>query len=232
MDISPKYERKLAETAYTSLLAEFRGKILPADHPITRHVRRVITDILETNNLGTLHSSEPHRQPSSGDDFWAEDPNGAARPQTVDVTPESGGKEWNLLVVNDPKVVNAMAMFGLFPACHFDSPAFIPCIQEILSCSPEYYRYARMNKVLLPSLDMVRPDSSHPSTVSCRATEIGHVGTHLFLFPIHFFANVTTCSCQTRSRTLFFDQNPYLHRLPSPVVFRFWIHKPHQYATA
>lgn len=112
MDISPKYESKLAQAAYAQLLAEFRGKILPADHPITRHVRRVITGILDANNLGTLHSSEPHRQPSAEGDFWGEDPYGAARPQTVNATPESGGKEWNLLVVNDPKVVNAMAMFG------------------------------------------------------------------------------------------------------------------------
>jgi len=115
MDISPKYESKFAQAAYAQLLAEFRGKILPTDHPITRHVRRVITGILDANNLGTLHSSEPHRQPSAEGDSWAEHPYRAARPQTVNATPESGGKEWNLLVVNDPKVVNAMAMFGSFP---------------------------------------------------------------------------------------------------------------------
>ncbi|KAG6334458.1 hypothetical protein ID866_4636 [Astraeus odoratus] len=111
MAISPKYESKLAETAYAELLAEFRGKVLPADHPITRHVRRVVTSILEANNLGSLHSSEPRRRPFV-DDFWGEDPYGAARQRETDATPESGGKEWHLLVVNDPKVVNAMASFG------------------------------------------------------------------------------------------------------------------------
>ncbi|KAI6043130.1 peptidase family M48-domain-containing protein [Pisolithus marmoratus] len=62
-------------------------------------------------NLGSLHSSEPRRS-FSGDDIWAEDAFAAARPRTTNAVPESGGKEWHLLVVNDPKVVNAMATFG------------------------------------------------------------------------------------------------------------------------
>ncbi|KIJ69593.1 hypothetical protein HYDPIDRAFT_36624 [Hydnomerulius pinastri MD-312] len=106
MDISPKYEAKLAQTAYAQLLSEFQGKILPASHPVTRHVHRVVTDLLEASNLGTLHSSEPRRSSTGSDDLWGDDPFSAARPQ------ESGGKEWNLLVVNDPKVVNAMVSFG------------------------------------------------------------------------------------------------------------------------
>ncbi|KAL4074570.1 peptidase family M48-domain-containing protein [Scleroderma yunnanense] len=112
MDISPRFESKLAQAEYARLLTQFRGKVLPADHPITRHVRRVVTDILYANNLGTLHSSEPHQQSSVGGGFWGDDPYGAARPQTTNASPESGGKEWNLLVVNDPSIVNAMATFG------------------------------------------------------------------------------------------------------------------------
>ncbi|KAL4065450.1 peptidase family M48-domain-containing protein [Scleroderma citrinum] len=112
MDISPRFESKLAQAEYAGLLTQFRGKVLPADHPITRHVRRVVTDILYANNLGTLHSSEPHQQSSVGGGFWGDDPYGAARPQTTNASPESGGKEWNLLVVNDPSIVNAMATFG------------------------------------------------------------------------------------------------------------------------
>ncbi|KAH7914883.1 peptidase family M48-domain-containing protein [Hygrophoropsis aurantiaca] len=114
MDISAKYENKLAETAYMELLSEFQGKILPANHPITRHVRRVVTGILESNDLGSLRSSEPSllqrvRQAvsSSDDPFSTPD---FSMEETH--TPESGGKEWNLIVVNDPKVVNAMATFG------------------------------------------------------------------------------------------------------------------------
>ncbi|KAH7925782.1 hypothetical protein BV22DRAFT_1010518 [Leucogyrophana mollusca] len=114
MDISPKYEKKLAETAYAELLAEFDGKILPANHPITRHVRRVVTGILESSNLGSLRSSEPSR-PRRGieDVFWGEDPFSTPSDSVeANNVPESGGKEWNLLVVNDPKIVNAMATFG------------------------------------------------------------------------------------------------------------------------
>lgn len=112
MDISPRLDSKLAQASYAELLTQFRGKILPADHPITRHVRRVVTDILETNNLGSLYSSEPRRRSFFGDDVWEEDAFAAARPRIANPVPESGGKEWHLLVVNDPKVVNAMATFG------------------------------------------------------------------------------------------------------------------------
>ena len=135
MDISPKYETKvsasllhitnpsnsslqLAEAAYNELLAEFRGKILPSDHPITRHVQRVVTNILESSDLGHLRSSEPRRPlVQIIDDFWSEDPFTTGRPSGDSSTPESGGKEWNLLVVNDPSVVNAMATFGSLSSC-------------------------------------------------------------------------------------------------------------------
>jgi predicted Zn-dependent protease len=46
------------------------------------------------------------------DDFWSDDPFTTGRPSGESSTPESGGKEWNLLVVNDPSIVNAMATFG------------------------------------------------------------------------------------------------------------------------
>ncbi|KAG1750622.1 peptidase family M48-domain-containing protein [Suillus paluster] len=113
MDISPKYETKLAQAAYDELLAEFRGKILPSNHPVTRHVQGVVTRILESSDLGHLRSSEPRRSLVEAiDNFWSEDPFTAGRPSGESSTPESGGKEWNLLVVNDPSVVNAMATFG------------------------------------------------------------------------------------------------------------------------
>ncbi|KAG2340088.1 hypothetical protein BDR05DRAFT_1061767 [Suillus weaverae] len=113
MDISPKYETKLAQAAYDELLAEFRGKVLPSNHPVTRHVQRVVSRILESSDLGHLRSSEPRRSLVEAlDDFWSEDPFTTGRPSGESSTPESGGKEWNLLVVNDPSIVNAMATFG------------------------------------------------------------------------------------------------------------------------
>ncbi|KAH7889853.1 peptidase family M48-domain-containing protein [Phlebopus sp. FC_14] len=109
MDISPKYEARLAETAYAELVSEFQGKILPANHPITRHVRRVVTDILQASNLGVLHATKPRRSSALSDEFGWDEPFMQGGPHT---TAERGGKEWNLLVVNDPKIVNAMATFG------------------------------------------------------------------------------------------------------------------------
>jgi len=104
---------QLAQVAYNELLAEFRGKILPSNHPITRHVQRVVTSILESSDLGHLRSSEPRRSVAQAiDDFWSEDPFTTGRPSGESSTPESGGTEWNLLVVNDPSIVNAMATFG------------------------------------------------------------------------------------------------------------------------
>ncbi|KAF8436894.1 peptidase family M48-domain-containing protein [Boletus edulis BED1] len=110
MDISPKFEAKLEEASYASLLSEFEGRILPAKHPITRHVHRVVSGLLEASDLGTLGPSDPSVSPAVDDGFWRDDPFAAARPHDPHTSP--GGKEWNLLVVNDPKIVNALASFG------------------------------------------------------------------------------------------------------------------------
>ncbi|GBE85642.1 Mitochondrial metalloendopeptidase OMA1 [Sparassis crispa] len=109
MDINPKFEAKLAETAREELLAEFKGKTLPPNHPLTRHVRRVVTRILESSNLGTLSSPE-HRIVSPEqvlEDLW--EPQLRSESETP---PGAGGRVWNLLVVNDDKIVNAMASYG------------------------------------------------------------------------------------------------------------------------
>ena len=76
MDISPKYETmvrcwracrayspltgwlQLAEASHQQLLQEFKGKVLPPNHPLTRHIRRVTTRILEASNLGTLEAPD------------------------------------------------------------------------------------------------------------------------------------------------------------------------------
>ncbi|KAG8217380.1 peptidase family M48-domain-containing protein [Butyriboletus roseoflavus] len=106
IDISPKFEGQLEKISYTSLLSDYEGKILPAHHPITRHVHRVVSDLLKASDLGTLHSSTPRKSPADVDGLWHDDPFSAAR------APDGVGKGWNLLVVNDPKVVNAMASLG------------------------------------------------------------------------------------------------------------------------
>lgn len=99
----------MAKVSYEELLKEFRGKILPPDHPLTQDVRQVVTRILEASNLGSLKAEPTFNQPAgtSIEDLWHADAQTREEP-----VPGSGGREWRLLVVNDPKMVNAMAAFG------------------------------------------------------------------------------------------------------------------------
>jgi len=109
MDVSPKFETKMGKVSYEQLLEEFRGKILPPNHPLTQAVREVVARILEASNLGSL-KVEPTsiQQPGASiEDLWHADVQKMEEP-----VPGSGGREWQLMVVNDPKVVNAMASFG------------------------------------------------------------------------------------------------------------------------
>lgn len=129
MDVSPKFEAALWEASHTELSNQFRGKLLPPSHVITQHVHRVVSRILDANDLGTLRG-DPRTprmlartvlQPSLGGfgngdeqegspDLW--DPDANATTGRHDMAPKLGRKEWNLLVVNDEKVVNAMAAPG------------------------------------------------------------------------------------------------------------------------
>ncbi|KAA1470753.1 hypothetical protein DENSPDRAFT_929073 [Dentipellis sp. KUC8613] len=130
MDISPKFEAALAEASYEQCMNEFGRRVLPAYHPATVHVRRIAARILEANNLGTLRSAGP-RPPKSvesilggaPDDGETWDPDRASRGGA----PGTGQREWNLLVVGDNKVVNAMAtpgtivvFTGILPVCRDD----------------------------------------------------------------------------------------------------------------
>jgi hypothetical protein len=93
-------------------------------------VHRVISRILDANDLGTLRGDPwtprlPARtvlQPSLGGfdngngeeglpDLW--DPDANATTGRHDGAQGNGRKRWNLLVVNDEKVVNAMAAPGV-----------------------------------------------------------------------------------------------------------------------
>jgi len=109
MDVSPKFEIKMAKESHEELLNEFRGKILSPDHPLTQAVREVVARILEASNLGSLKAEPAFIQQvgASIEDLWHADVQASDDP-----VPGSGGREWRLMVVNDPKVVNAMASFG------------------------------------------------------------------------------------------------------------------------
>lgn len=131
MDISPKYEASLAEETRKSIVEQFGPNILPDNHYLTVHVKRVVTRILEASDLGTVKdSSQQRRRPSlfsfgGGDGMF--DPDSQTGPVNPSEAP--GGapagtpKEWTVLVVND-KLVNAMAgpgtvvvFTGILPVC-------------------------------------------------------------------------------------------------------------------
>jgi metalloendopeptidase OMA1, mitochondrial len=107
---------------HQELIEEFRGKILPPNHPLTRQIRKIVERILAANDLGHLKGSEPSAtfpqllsQVLPGFDTHNEggwDPDMHRRPDTIAPGTGGGGREWNLLVVNDPNVVNAMATYG------------------------------------------------------------------------------------------------------------------------
>ena len=71
--------------------------MLSPNHPLARHVRRTVTRILEANNLGRLKSPTMAVAPWSDASLFA----------------GSGKKEWELMVVKDDQIVNAMASFGV-----------------------------------------------------------------------------------------------------------------------
>ncbi|KAI0052798.1 hypothetical protein FA95DRAFT_1553068 [Auriscalpium vulgare] len=113
MDTSEKTEAALWESSYGALIEEYRGKILPPNHPLTVHVHDVASRILSANHLGTLQAADPRGKPTRRDVFGSE-----ATPEMSDAWDPDGktqaGKQkvWNLFVVDDKSVVNAMAAPG------------------------------------------------------------------------------------------------------------------------
>lgn len=101
MHFSLSTETSLAQDAYKEILHDYEGAILPPQHPLTRHVRRIVQRILDANDLGKLEDA-------SGTSGLRDDPRQRAA--------VADGKRWTLTVVNDPKMVNAAAMFSEYLA--------------------------------------------------------------------------------------------------------------------
>ena len=146
---------QMAKASHEQLLHEFRGKVLPSNHPLTLAIRQVVTRILEASNLGSL-KAEPAfiQQPGASiEDFWHADVQAREEP-----VPGSGGREWRLMVVNDPKVVNAMASFGQRLAAYISRKTSFKLNyvrQGILSSSPVLFLSQKMSMASPPFLDMV-----------------------------------------------------------------------------
>ena len=107
----------------------YGGQILPPTHPVSRHVRRVVSRILSASNLGLLSGEPEARETLFGFDnfggfggFSSPDSDfGASAHPSESYGPR---KEWDVIVVNDKKTVNAMAapgvvvvFTGILPVC-------------------------------------------------------------------------------------------------------------------
>ncbi|KAF9444437.1 hypothetical protein P691DRAFT_677598 [Macrolepiota fuliginosa MF-IS2] len=123
MNMSSQSEEKFGEVSRNELKQGLAGKTLPPEHPLSIHVRRVASRILKHSNLGYVRGeTRTIPEPSIGFDneVWTpSDDYGASVRNTYG--PE---KEWDVIVVNDNKVINAMAspgvilvFTGLLPIC-------------------------------------------------------------------------------------------------------------------
>lgn len=129
MNTSQKTEAQIGEMTRKQLYHEYGSHILPPTHPVSRHVRRVVTRILSASNLGVIRGEQREPTLFGGFDnfgglggFSSPDSTlGASTHPSEAYGPE---KQWDVLVVNDRKMVNAMAtpgvivvFTGILPVC-------------------------------------------------------------------------------------------------------------------
>ncbi|KAJ7445195.1 peptidase family M48-domain-containing protein, partial [Mycena galericulata] len=107
MAVTKEQEEWVGKQALEETLQEFRGRILPFDHPLTQHVRRITRRIIASSNLGHLEGEAP--DPEQLIDVWStSDTVEIPRPPTM--RPQT---EWVVLVIHDQRLVNAFAAPGL-----------------------------------------------------------------------------------------------------------------------
>jgi hypothetical protein len=74
---------------------------------LSRHVRRVATRILAASNLGVIRGDtlSPYSQAGQDGASWNPD-------EEFDKAAASSAREWDVIVINDPKMVNAQVVPG------------------------------------------------------------------------------------------------------------------------
>jgi hypothetical protein len=90
-------------------------KILDDHHPVSRHVRRVVQRILSSNGLGSVKGMDSELKVIDvfSGNTWGRD----AERQSSSATRIGPEKDWEVIVVDDPKIVNAMATPGKLILC-------------------------------------------------------------------------------------------------------------------
>jgi predicted Zn-dependent protease len=92
MDVTSTMEEQYAKQATEEYLSQYASQILPPHHPLTLYVNSIVSSLLEASDLG--HIARASDIPDG--EFLPDDP----------------GKKWNVIVIDDPKTVNAMATWG------------------------------------------------------------------------------------------------------------------------
>ncbi|KAG6887564.1 hypothetical protein C0992_011787 [Termitomyces sp. T32_za158] len=111
MVISPNFEDKIGKLAYQEILQDNANQILPPNHIIARNIRRIVSRILYASNLGEIRGySTPLGGPGRpwGDAEGSWDPDSQRQNAYQSATP----RQWEVVVVGNPKIVNAMAVPG------------------------------------------------------------------------------------------------------------------------
>ncbi|KAF9077299.1 peptidase family M48-domain-containing protein [Rhodocollybia butyracea] len=133
MAVSPETEASLGELVHQQTLAQYKNEILPDQHPLTLHVKRVVQNVLDASQLGTVKGYTQQSPQSYGGDFmndndWS-NPSSSRSSSKLGLgsTPSaiaSSNKEWSVIVVDDRKIVNAAAtpgtvivFTGILPVC-------------------------------------------------------------------------------------------------------------------
>ena len=113
MNTSRKLETEIGEMARLQSQEQYRDITLPSNHMLSRHVRRVVSRILAASNLGVVRGDVPvsylnDQNGGAGNDPW--DPDVELRVGARQTHGEE--REWDIMVVNDPKMINAQVVPG------------------------------------------------------------------------------------------------------------------------
>ncbi|KAF7416138.1 hypothetical protein PC9H_002400 [Pleurotus ostreatus] len=119
IDVGPDLEASVGRAASAELHAEYQARILPPNHRLTLQVQGIVQRILTASNLGKVKSSYPqaHFAPptnQNNDSIWSgnDDAYGVVASEERDVD-RVAQRDWEVVVINDQKIVNAAASPGL-----------------------------------------------------------------------------------------------------------------------
>lgn len=126
MNTSPRLEAKITQLAIQDDRERYGDITLPPNHLLSRHVHRVVSRILSASTLGVIRGGDVpfsliDDRSGGGGDGW--NPYTELEVGASGTTPTEQ-MEWDVMVVNNPKIVNAhvvpghiVIFTGILPIC-------------------------------------------------------------------------------------------------------------------